>query len=133
VYHGIETPKTRSAAGKDTTGVIQLSMERQPAPSPDQRDSLRITLQDDGAGLNFDSIRRKALERGLISADDTDQDKLLRVLFLPGFSTAETEGAHAGRGIGLNLVQDQVDALDGTIDVRTEQGKGTTFIITIPA
>jgi chemotaxis protein histidine kinase CheA len=143
VYHGIEQPEQRSAAGKDETGVIRFSLQRQglsttttvSAIASQARSSngiLRITIQDDGIGLNFDRIRSKALVHGLIAEDETDQDKLLRALFQPGFSTAETEGAHAGRGIGLNLVQEEVHALRGSIEVRTELGKGTAFIISIP-
>jgi chemotaxis protein histidine kinase CheA len=136
-------PETRSAAGKDETGVIRLSIQRQAetttttasttaAPAQFSHGALLITIQDDGAGLNFDKIGSKALARGLIADGETDRSKLLRALFLPGFSTAETEGAHAGRGIGLNLVQDGVRALRGSIKVRTERGKGTAFIISIP-
>jgi two-component system chemotaxis sensor kinase CheA len=132
VYHGIEMPKQRSAAGKNTTGVVHFSMKRQDATAAMPSGSYIITIQDDGAGLNFESIRRKALERGLIGEGENDRGKLLRAMFLPGFSTAESEGAHAGRGIGLNLVQDEVRGLHGSIKVRTEAGKGTAFIITIP-
>ena len=144
VYHGIERPEQRSAAGKDETGVIRFSLQRQglgatttvsatAAPqAQSSRNVLRVIIQDDGVGLNFDKIRSKAFASGLIAEDETDRDKLLRVLFQPGFSTAETEGAHAGRGIGLNLVQDAVYALHGSIRVRSERGKGTAFIISIP-
>jgi signal transduction histidine kinase len=144
VYHGIESPEKRSAAGKDETGVIRLSIQRQAEtatttasattaqPAQFSHGVLLITIQDDGAGLNFDKIGSKALAHGLIAEGESDRTKLLRALFLPGFSTAETEGAHAGRGIGLNLVQDGVRALRGSIKVRTERGKGTAFIISIP-
>jgi two-component system chemotaxis sensor kinase CheA len=143
VYHGIEPPDQRSAAGKDETGVIRFSLERQEetlmtnsATEESQahfpHGVLLATIQDDGVGLNFDKIRDKALASGLIVEDETRRDKLLRVLFQPGFSTAETEGAHAGRGIGLSLVQEEVRALHGFIKVRTQRGKGMAFIISIP-
>ncbi|MDR2418373.1 MAG: hypothetical protein LBD79_04900 [Treponema sp.] len=144
VYHGIELPEQRSATGKDETGVIRFSLQRQEknttttvsaTATPQAQFShsaLLITIQDDGVGLNFDKIRSKALAQGLITEDETDQDKLLGALFQPGFSTAETEGAHAGRGIGLNLVQEEVYALRGSIKIHSERGKGTAFIISIP-
>jgi two-component system chemotaxis sensor kinase CheA len=139
VYHGIESPERREAAGKDKTGVIRFSLQQQNQPSAADGDAsaksgstLLITIEDDGIGLNFEKIRSKALARGLIAETDAGADKLVEALFTPGFSTAETEGAHAGRGIGLNLVQDEVRALQGSIDVRTERGKGTAFIISIP-
>jgi chemotaxis protein histidine kinase CheA len=140
VYHGIEAPEQRRAAAKDETGVIQLSIQRRAtlvASTAELSHSgeLAITIKDDGAGLNFDKIRRKALDQGLIDkdvADDSTENQLLRVLFLPGFSTAETSGAHAGRGIGLNMVRDQVRALSGSIKVRTERGKGTAFVVSLP-
>ncbi|MDR2537761.1 MAG: hypothetical protein LBC46_05600 [Treponema sp.] len=144
VYHGIESPEQRNAKGKNQTGVIRFSLQRQggtttttdsatAAPQAQFSSSaLIITIQDDGAGLNFDKIRSKALARGLIAESETAREKLLRALFQPGFSTAETEGAHAGRGIGLNLVQKEVHDLHGSIKVRTERGKGTAFIISIP-
>jgi chemotaxis protein histidine kinase CheA len=125
VFHGIESPAERLALGKNETGVIQLSVQQ-------VEGVVRITLQDDGAGLNFDRIRAKALEKGLISEDVVDENLLLRTIFSAGFSTADSEGAHAGRGIGLNLVQDQIHALHGSIKVRTERGKGTAFIVSIP-
>jgi two-component system chemotaxis sensor kinase CheA len=125
VFHGIESPAERRALGKNETGVIQLSVQR-------VEGAVRITLQDDGAGLDFERIRTKALEKGLIKEDVTDENLLLRTIFSAGFSTADSAGAHAGRGIGLNLVQDQIHALHGSIKVRTERGKGTAFIVSIP-
>jgi two-component system chemotaxis sensor kinase CheA len=125
MFHGIESPAERLALGKNETGVIQLSVQGVAG-------AVRFTLQDDGVGLNFDRIRAKALEKGLIKEDDTDENLLLRTIFSAGFSTSDTAGAHAGRGIGLNLVQDQIQALHGSIKVRTERGKGTAFIISIP-
>ncbi|MDR1399780.1 MAG: hypothetical protein LBJ41_07660 [Treponema sp.] len=142
VYHGIELPEQRNVAGKYETGVIRFSLQRQGgtttmtdsvgAAVKSSNGILRITIQDDGIGLNFDKIKRKAIARGMSEEDANDRNKLLRELFQPGFSTAEIEGAHAGRGIGLNLVQDEVRALHGFIEVHTKRGKGSAFIIFIP-
>jgi two-component system chemotaxis sensor kinase CheA len=143
VYHGIESPGQRNATGKNETGVIRFSLQRQgetttiasattALQAQFSHGAVLATIQDDGVGLNFDKIRSKALANGLIAENETGQDKLLKALFQPGFSTAETEGIHAGRGIGLSLVQEEVHALRGSIKVRTKYGKGTAFIISIP-
>jgi two-component system chemotaxis sensor kinase CheA len=130
VYHGIESPEARVAKGKNETGVIELSVQK-------EGNMLRISLQDDGKGLDFAAIRRKAIERHLLSEADANgpenQGRLLQTIFAPEFSTAESAGAHAGRGIGLNLVQDQVRELGGTIKVQTATDKGTAFVMLIPA
>jgi chemotaxis protein histidine kinase CheA len=118
------------AKGKNETGVIELSVQR-------EGNMLRISLRDDGKGLDFAAIKQKAIERHLLSEEDANgtenQGRLLQTIFAPEFSTAENAGAHAGRGIGLNLVQDQVRELGGTIKVQTATDKGTAFVILIPA
>jgi two-component system chemotaxis sensor kinase CheA len=125
--HGIETPQERSACGKDETGVIWLSIKL-------KDDKIHVKLGDDGRGIDFDKIAAKALRLNMISKKDAnDKNALLKVIFSPGFSTAETEGVHAGRGIGLNLVKDRVRKEKGSIKVETETGKKTIFKITIPA
>jgi chemotaxis protein histidine kinase CheA len=130
VYHGIESPEARVAKGKNETGVIELSVQK-------EGDAIRISLRDDGKGLDFEAIRRKAIERHILSEEDANgpenQGRLLQTIFTPEFSTAESAGAYAGRGIGLNLVQDQVRELGGTIKVQTAPDKGTAFVILIPA
>jgi two-component system chemotaxis sensor kinase CheA len=127
VYHGIETPRERRSAGKDETGLISLSIK--------VRDGkIHIRLQDDGQGLDFEKIRQKAEALHLIPDDQEKEDKnaLLQVIFAPGFSTAESEGLHAGRGIGLNLVRDRIRDVKGSIKLQSEPGKGTVFNIYIP-
>jgi two-component system chemotaxis sensor kinase CheA len=130
VYHGIESPEERTAKGKNETGVIELSVQK-------EGDDIRISLRDDGKGLDFEAIKRKAIEQHILSEEDANgkenQGRLLQTIFAPEFSTAESVGAHAGRGIGLNLVQDQVRELGGTIKVQTAPDKGTAFVILIPA
>ena len=100
--------------------------------SEDQKQII-IKLTDDGGGLNYKKIAEKALENNLIRKEDADnKDTLIKIIFTPGFSTAETEGVHAGRGIGLNLVRDRIKEVNGSIKVRSEINKGTVFSITIP-
>jgi two-component system chemotaxis sensor kinase CheA len=124
VVHGIEAPEDR--ANKSETGTIRLSIKLTDG-------SIHVKLGDDGRGLDYGKIAEKALRLNLIKEEDAkNKAALLKVIFSPGFSTAETEGVHAGRGIGLNLVQDRVRAKKGSIKVQTEQGKGTEFNIIFP-
>jgi two-component system chemotaxis sensor kinase CheA len=128
VYHGIEDAGSRSSSGKDAVGNISLSIET-------VNDAIVIRLTDDGRGLDFNAIRDKASKLNLITdpAQLSDKNALTQVLFAPGFSTAESADMHAGRGIGLNLVRDRVKELKGSIKLHSEDGKGTTFLISIPA
>jgi two-component system chemotaxis sensor kinase CheA len=127
VYHGIETPEERTALGKDPTGKIHLLIGV-------EGDKIHITLADDGRGLDFGAIRKKAQELNLLKDDANagDNKQLAQLIFLPGFSTAEDAGFHAGRGIGLSLVRDRLHDSNGSIKLQTEQGKGTTFHIFLP-
>ncbi|MDR0444036.1 MAG: CBS domain-containing protein [Treponema sp.] len=124
--HGIETPKERTASGKKEKGVIRLSIKK-------THGHIHVKLEDNGRGLDYRKIAKKALLLGLIKKDDEkDKKALLKAVFSPGFSTAETEGIHAGRGIGLSLVKDRVRSIKGSIKLKTESGKGTTFNIIFP-
>jgi len=126
--HGIELPDIRKAKNKRETGIIKLSIKM-----AEDRRSIQIKLTDDGNGLDFKKIGEKAISRKLIKKEDiNNRDILLKAIFAPGFSTAETEGVHAGRGIGLNLVRDRLKEVKGTIRLRSEDGKGTLFVINIP-
>ncbi|MDR2535976.1 MAG: hypothetical protein LBD29_08105 [Treponema sp.] len=126
VYHGIETPEERTPQGKAETGTISLSITL-------EKGQIHIQLRDDGRGIDFAKIQTKAAQLNLLPKQEaSDPEALLQVIFAPGFSTAEEEGMHAGRGIGLNLVQDRIQELGGTIKVHSELHKGTTFTIDIP-
>ena len=126
VVHGIEGPEDRTAAGKDVQGTIHLSITL-------DDDKIHMRLKDDGKGLDFDKIKKRALEMKLLSEDEAgSKTQLLRALFMPGFSTADNVSVHAGRGVGLSLVQDRLREVKGSIKVNTEKGKGTTFHIFIP-
>jgi two-component system chemotaxis sensor kinase CheA len=123
VYHGIEGREERGALGKDETGIITLSIGMEGG-------KIRVRMGDDGKGVDFGKVRAKAEALGLAGAGGGEG--LLEAIFLPGFSTAEEEGVHAGRGMGLNLVRDRIEELGGTIGVESEPGKGTVFTIIIP-
>lgn len=124
--HGIEPPEDRRKAGKPEEGVIRLSASQ-------QGDSVFIEVADDGRGLNLERIRAKAVERGLIAATDSLTDDEVRTLiFRPGFSTAEAVSDVSGRGVGMDVVKKNVEALNGSVAVFGEQGQGTRIRIKLP-
>ena len=128
VVHGIELPKDRTAKGKDPTGIIRLSIT-----ITDDRRFINMKVSDDGRGLDYNAIRKKALENNLIREEDADnKDILHKLIFSPDFSTFETGNLYGGRGIGLNLVRDRIKEINGTIKLRSEPDKGTMFIVKIP-
>lgn len=124
--HGIETPAARLAAGKPETASLHLHAEHKGG-------NVVIQIKDDGQGLNRPKIRAKALERGLIEANaelsDADIDRLI---FLPGFSTADVVSDVSGRGVGMDVVRRNILSLGGNIDIQSEPGKGVTFTIRLP-
>jgi two-component system chemotaxis sensor kinase CheA len=123
VVHGIEAPEVRASKGKNETGTIRLSIKS-------DGKVIHVKLGDDGNGLNFEKISTKALSLNIIKPEEANnRNALLNAIFAPGFSTADEEGLHAGRGIGLNLVRDRVRDAKGTIKLQTESDKGTIFNI----
>ncbi|MDR3160186.1 MAG: hypothetical protein LBU28_01050 [Spirochaetaceae bacterium] len=127
VSHGLEHPDERARQGKDPQGLIRLSITY-------KENQIHLKLTDDGRGLDFEKIRRQAEKLHLFRKEEEARDKnqLLKIIFSPGFSTAEEVDAHAGRGIGLNLVRERIKELQGSIKLRSEPGKGTIFHIFIP-
>ncbi|MCL2138206.1 MAG: ATP-binding protein [Treponema sp.] len=127
VYHGIEMPEERVAAGKDETGDIRLSVRF-------INNEIIIKLTDNGKGIDFNKIQQIAEAKNLLSGstNGNKNNDLIRTLFMPGFSTIDDADYQAGRGIGLSMVRDRVKDLHGNIKVSTVPGKGTAFVITIP-
>jgi len=126
--HGIEMPDDRKAKGKNEIGVIKLTIKM-----TEDHKSIHIKLIDDGKGLDYKKIAERALEKNLIKPEEANNpDVLMKVIFMPGFSTADTETVHGGRGIGLNLVRDRIKEVKGAIKVKSEADKGTLFFISIP-
>jgi two-component system chemotaxis sensor kinase CheA len=126
VDHGIEKPEARRAAGKPETGLVHLNAYHQGG-------NIVIEINDDGAGLPKDKILRKARERGLVSADGVLTDEQVHdLIFMPGFSTAEQLSDVSGRGVGMDVVRRNIKALGGTVEVKSEAGKGSTFTIRLP-
>jgi chemosensory pili system protein ChpA (sensor histidine kinase/response regulator) len=125
ISHGIEKPEARRNHGKSDSGTISIDVSRQAT-------ELVIRVVDDGAGLDLDAIRRRGLEQGLISESETDEDTISQLIFRPGFSTATQVSQLAGRGIGMDVVANEVRQIGGSVDARTEAGQGTRFTIRIP-
>jgi two-component system chemotaxis sensor kinase CheA len=124
--HGIESPAERLAAGKAAQGRILLSATR-------ERNTVAIRVVDDGRGIDREKILAKARQEGAApEADTLSDDLLVRVLARPGFSTAEQVSGVSGRGVGVDVAMTRVRALGGTLEVRTELGRGTTFLIRVP-
>ena len=126
IDHGIEMPEVRKAAGKPAIGTVHLGAEH-------SGDSVLITIHDDGAGLDRDVIRAKAVENGLISANaELSDSEIFSQIFAPGFSTAAKVTSVSGRGVGMDVVKRGIEALRGSISIDSEQGKGTTITLKIP-
>ncbi len=124
--HGIEMPDEREAAGKPRVGTIRLSAAH-------QRGGIVIRIDDDGRGLNRERILAKARERGLIAPDAVlGESEIFNLIFAPGFSTAETITELSGRGVGMDVVQRNIDELHGKIEIQSTPGKGTSFSIILP-
>jgi two-component system chemotaxis sensor kinase CheA len=124
--HGIESAETRLARGKPARGTVELNAYHESG-------SINIEVRDDGAGLDRERILRKAVESGLVSADDklSDQD-IDRLILAPGFSTAEKVTNLSGRGVGMDVVRSNIEALRGTLDIESVPGQGTTMRLCLP-
>jgi two-component system chemotaxis sensor kinase CheA len=128
VDHGIEHPDVRESKGKPPEGTIRLSGER-------ERDQVRITVEDDGRGLDVEEIREKAIEQQVQPPDQIrvmDDSEVFDLLFHPGFSTTDEVTDVSGRGVGMDVVQEVVKGVDGSIDVQSEPDEGTSVTMTLP-
>ena len=128
VSHGLETPEQRQQAGKPAVGHLTLS-------ALTDREDVLIQVRDDGRGINTEAVRKKALERGLVSASEAarlDEQQVWALLFEPGFSMAEKITDISGRGVGLDVVKLALDSLGGQLRVESELGVGTTFTLVLP-
>jgi chemosensory pili system protein ChpA (sensor histidine kinase/response regulator) len=124
--HGIEAPEVRVARGKDETGQVSLTLRQ-------EGNEIAIEIADDGAGIDPEKLRERALALGLIGAGDRpERDALLSLIYHPGFSTAAEVSEISGRGIGMDVVRTEIDAVGGQIDIETRTGSGTTFRIYLP-
>jgi two-component system chemotaxis sensor kinase CheA len=126
IDHGIETPAEREKAGKKASGTITLNAYH-------QEGNIYIEIIDDGMGIDRAAVRKKAVEKGLVKASDELTDKQVHdLLFMPGFSTAQNVGELSGRGVGMDVVKTNIEALRGSVEIFSEERKGTTIRIKLP-
>ena len=126
VVHGIENPATRQAAGKPATGRITIRLRREGA-------EMVIDVADDGAGLDVNAIRRKAFEKGMLQPESKLTDEaIMQLILTPGFSTADRVTQSAGRGVGMDVVANEIKQLGGSLQISSITGQGTNFTIRLP-
>ncbi|HRP95768.1 MAG TPA: chemotaxis protein CheA [Rhodocyclaceae bacterium] len=128
VDHGVEDPAERLACGKPAKSEVRLEAQQ-------EGDHIVITVADDGRGMNAERLRAKAVERGLITdeeANSMDERQSYNLVFLPGFSMAAQISDVSGRGVGMDVVRTNIQKLNGSIDIRSQPNKGTTFVISLP-
>jgi two-component system chemotaxis sensor kinase CheA len=128
VDHGIEMPDAREAAGKERKGTVILAAEQ-------EGDHILLSIEDDGAGMDPDVLRRKAVEKGLMdneAAARLDDKEAFNLIFAPGFSTKAEISDISGRGVGMDVVKTRITQLNGSIDIDSAKGEGTRLVIKVP-
>jgi len=128
IDHGVESPEKRAAAGKDPEGVLRLRALHEGG-------QVTIEISDDGAGIDAERIRKKAVERGVVTAEAVARmgaQEALNLILLPGVSTAEKITNVSGRGVGMDVVKTNIERVGGSIEIQTQLGQGTTFKIKLP-
>ena len=128
VDHGVEPAQERLAAGKPAKSVVRLEARQ-------EGDHIVLMIADDGRGMSPERIRAKAIEKHIISEEEAntlDDRQSLNLIFLPGFSTMSRASAVSGRGVGMDVVKTNIQKLNGSIEIRSEPGKGSVFVISLP-
>lgn len=127
--HGIETKEERIKAGKKVKGTLQLT-------ALNECENILIKVIDDGKGIDSEKIKKKAIEKGLVQKEEAEkltQDDIYELIFKPGFSTMDKATDLSGRGVGMDVVKTKIQALNGTVNIKSEKGVGTTFTISLPS
>ncbi|MFN7291414.1 MAG: chemotaxis protein CheA, partial [Pirellula sp.] len=128
IDHGIESESVRRSRGKSEAGTLTLEASH-------TGNNVLITISDDGEGINFEKIKRRAVERGLVSVAEVEkmsENEISQFIWTPGFSTADVVSDISGRGVGMDIVKTRIGELNGTVEVESALGKGTRFIIRLP-
>nr|MCU0713903.1 chemotaxis protein CheA [Pirellula sp.] len=128
IDHGIESESVRRSRGKSETGTLTMEASH-------TGHSVAISISDDGEGINFEKVKRKAVEKGLVSlseADKMSENEIAQFIWTPGFSTADVVSDISGRGVGMDVVKTRIGELNGTVEIESTRGKGTRFIIRLP-
>jgi len=126
VGHGLEDPETRARVGKPDTGTVHIAFAHEGS-------EVVLTISDDGAGINIDTLRKKAIEKGRMLPDaELSDTEILEFILESGFSTAETVTQISGRGVGMDVVNTEIKQLGGTLHINSDSGKGTSFTLRLP-
>jgi chemosensory pili system protein ChpA (sensor histidine kinase/response regulator) len=126
LVHGIENPPARIAAGKDDIGRIAINLRQ-------ESNEIALIFSDDGGGLDLDALRRKGTKMGLLSAErEPSEAEVAQLVFASGLSTADKVSELAGRGVGMDVVRNEISSIGGRVDIATARGKGTTFTVYLP-
>ena len=128
VDHGVEMPEERASAGKPAKSLVRLEARQ-------EGDHIVLIIADDGKGMSAERIRAKAVDKGLISEEEAntlDERQSLNLIFLPGFSTKTQISDVSGRGVGMDVVKTNIQKLNGSVEIRSEPGKGSVFLISLP-
>lgn len=128
VDHGLESPDARRAAGKSETGLISVDARR-------DKDTIRISVRDDGAGIDLDAVRARAVESGALHADlagDLPPEDVLAFVFRAGLSTRDRVSSISGRGVGMDAVKNTIEALGGHVELASQAGRGTETTLVVP-
>ncbi|MCX7166861.1 MAG: chemotaxis protein CheA [Rhodocyclales bacterium] len=128
VDHGVESTEERRASGKPEKSQVRLEARQ-------EGDHIVILIADDGRGMNAEHLRAKAIEKGLITdeeANTMDESQSFNLILLPGFSTKDVASDVSGRGVGMDVVKTNIQKLNGSIDIKSIQGKGSTFVLSLP-
>ena len=128
IDHGLETPEEREALGKPRKGRIWLTASQEGS-------FIIISIKDDGRGINLEAVKKKALEKGIVSADKLKtltNSEIINFIFAPGFSTAKVVTDVSGRGVGMDVVRTNIKKINGSIDVKSVPGQGTEMILKLP-
>lgn len=128
IDHGIETSDERKNQGKSKSGLLKIRASR-------ERDYVSITVEDDGKGIDTEKVKNSAIKKGIISGEEADKmsnSEILDIIFRPGFSTAEKVSKVSGRGVGMDVVLSGIGAVGGSVNIKSEVGKGTESTIKLP-
>jgi len=128
IDHGLETPEERKRMGKNPKGTIKISAGQ-------KHGHIFIRVEDDGRGINLEKVKNKAIKKGIITAEKAEsmsEKEIIDLIFMPGFSTADKITDVSGRGVGMNVVKENIEQINGFIDVHTVEGKGTTITLQLP-
>jgi two-component system chemotaxis sensor kinase CheA len=128
IDHAIETPQERKKQGKSKSGLLKIMASR-------ERDHVALKIEDDGKGIDAEKVKKSAIEKGVIEAkeaEDMQDSDILRLIFMPGFSTVEKVSKVSGRGVGMDVVKSEIDGIGGSVNIESEVGKGTTVMLKLP-